>query len=130
MKFGSFEGTPDELKNVCENHGFDPSSFIKTPPKFRPKLWIVITLISVFTIISICTWTIDLPETAIKAGTILNLVLVIVITAIIHLRFERWELTALSFFGGLIVLSMSLGFITPKEAINDLKDRGLKKEGQ
>jgi Na+/H+ antiporter NhaD/arsenite permease-like protein len=63
-----------------------------------------------------------------KSLTIINIIVVILLTGIVHLRFEKWSLTVLAFIGGLIVLSLSLGYITPKEAIDNLKDKVLQKE--
>jgi|GEM_PF-1268190 len=122
MKLGSFEGTPEELKDVCENHGFDASDFLNSPTRFQPKMWIIYLAILIFSILSVCIWTIEISSTLLKVLIILNLVIVIFITALVHLRFEKWFITVLSFLGGLIILSVSLGYVTPKDAINELKN--------
>lgn len=128
MKFGSFEGTPEELKNVCENHGFDPTAFLDTPARFRPRIWGVITCIVAFTFISVCLWTFVMPRALYNSLTLINIIIVIITTALVHLRFEKWPITALSFIGGLIVLSVSLGYMTPKDAINEMKDKALQND--
>ena len=123
MKFGNFEGTPQELKDVCENHGFDPSTFLNTPPRFKPKLWFLVSVVILFTMVSVLIWVLPLSESWLKALTIINLTLTIVSAVVIQLKFNNAWITGISFFGGLLIIAVSLNYITPKEAIKELKEK-------
>jgi len=128
MKIGSFEGTPDELKDVCENHGFTSSDFLTTPARFQPKLWALIVFVVLFTVLSIVLWTGELSSNWNKALIIINLILIIIIAILVHLRFDKWLVSVITFLGGLIVLSVSLDYVTPKDAIEEMKETIMKKE--
>ncbi len=123
MKLGSFEGTTDELQDVCENHGFNASDFLNTPTRYQPKVWALILFVILFTISNIILWTIELSTNWDKIFIISNLILTIIIAVAVHLRFEKWPITVITFLGGLIILSVSLGYVTPKEAIDEMKEK-------
>jgi hypothetical protein len=42
MKIGSVEGTPEEVRNLFENHGLDLSAYIEKPDGPIHKVWIII----------------------------------------------------------------------------------------
>jgi len=127
MKFGTFEGTPAELNDVCENHGFKPDDFLNTPTRFQPKIWALICFIVVFAVISVLLWTIvDMSQGIYKTLIIINLILTIIITIIVQLRFDKWIVTVVTFLGSLIILSVSLDYVTPKDAIDEMKDTIIK----
>jgi succinate-acetate transporter protein len=128
MKIGSFEGTTEEYKDVCENHGFTSSDFLTTPARFQPKVWALIVFVILFTILSILLWTCDLSSNWNKSLIIINLILIIIIAIVVHLRFDKWLISVITFLGGLIVLSVSLDYVTPKDAINEMKETIMKKE--
>lgn len=128
MKIGLFEGTPDELRDACENHGFKSSDFLTTPGRFQPKIWALILLVILFAAISIILWTSELPSNLNKALIIFNLILIVIIAIIVHLRFEKGFITTITFLGGLIILSVCLDYVTPKDAINEIKETIFKKE--
>jgi hypothetical protein len=131
MKFGDFfEGTPQEFKDVCQNHGFDPSVFLNPSQRFNTKVWVLITLTAVFTILSILMWAIPMSDNLLKAFTIINLILAIICAIIIQLKFNNTWVTGISFFGGLLIISVCRGYITPKDAIKELKDKTIKVENK
>lgn len=128
MKLGSFEGTPQELKDLCENHGFEPSIFLSVPPQVRVKIWMIIIMSLLFAISCIIMWTSELPETISKTLIVIDLIFIILLTILVHLKYQRWEATILVLIGCSIILSLCLDFITPKEAIDNLRNTPLHQE--
>lgn len=123
MKFGNFEGSPAELNDICQNLGFKPDDFLNTPSRFQPKIWALILFAALFALISIVLWTVvDKTTDFYKAMIILNLIFTIILTILVHLRFDKWVITIVAFLGSLIILSVSLDYLTPKDAIEEMKD--------
>ncbi|SFO66304.1 hypothetical protein SAMN05428949_6030 [Chitinophaga sp. YR627] len=123
MKLGSFEGTPEELKDICTNHGFNPEDFLNTAPRYNPKVWALLLLVILFAIVNIFIMCLD-PSKILKNSLIIaNFIIIIMITSMVHLKFEKTYVTLLVFFGGLIVCSVSLGYMTPKEALKQMQTK-------
>lgn len=127
MKFGSFEGSSEELKDIVENHGFKPENFLDNSPRFIPNIWAVYILSGILTILFISLSIFDLNDNLKKAFIIISFVLLIANSSLIHLKFNNWFVTSLIFIGGIIILSLSLNIVTTEQALKELKEIKIQK---
>lgn len=128
MKLGKFEGTPDELKNVVENHGFNPELFIDIKT-YKIKLWILWAIIAVFVILSCFLYKLPTNSTLYLLFFIINLVVLATIITMVHLKYRLWLITSFIFFIGGVIIGLSVGVLTPKEAANDIRKYNLINSG-
>lgn len=116
-----FKGTPEELKYVCENHNFEPTVFFKNPNNLKLKTWMFIGLIILFIVVSLLIWGVELHELLRMLLILIDFILVFVITSFVHLKYDNSLITLFAFIGAVVILSISLGILTPEEAIDDIK---------
>ncbi|KQR93282.1 hypothetical protein ASG01_08780 [Chryseobacterium sp. Leaf180] len=123
MKIGSFEGTPQELKDICENHGFKPEDFFEKPnKKDKPYLVYIFVLSSILTALFTILWTAGLNEIYSKILIIISLILLIFLVIICHLRFNNIYITVIILLSGITILSLSVNLITIQEALKEMRD--------
>lgn len=122
MKLGKhFEGTSEELNNLCENYNFDPSAFLSKPKQFNIHwIWVVSFTLS-FVIISLAIWIFPMHADIKKLLIVVDFVLIIINTITVHLKYERIEITSISFIGCCLIMGLCLNVLTPKQALEEFR---------
>ncbi len=124
MKFPKIgiEGTVQEIKDFCENFGFDYNKFLNFPSKIK-LIWVIVPIVSFF-VISILLWTWgSLPQVIQRILIILDLLLALWVTSSVHLRFENKFITTWSAIISLIIICVCSGLFGFDEAIRALLDK-------
>jgi energy-coupling factor transporter transmembrane protein EcfT len=121
MKIKDIEGTPEEIGKLCSEHDFSLNDYLHDKSNF--KKWVVPTLSVVFFVICSILWTVQIPEVLQRILFLFSLLLLGWLIAILQLKYGN---TYVSFFAtlfGLIMLSVSLNILTPKDAIKTLREK-------
>ncbi|WP_077405335.1 hypothetical protein [Cellulophaga omnivescoria] len=130
MRIGDIEGTPEEIKDLVDNQGLDIGKYLKATPSITNKKFHNIGLfisIAFFLIINICVWTIDVSDTIEKISIVILLALICYITILIHQRHENFMISGLVILFSIVIMSVCLDFITPKDALQKIdKENPLK----
>ncbi len=66
-------------------------------------------------------WIFPMGDILSKIFIVSAFVLAFITTITIHLKYDKWEVTSITFLGCLVVLSLCLGILTPKQAIDKLQ---------
>jgi hypothetical protein len=121
MKVKEIEGTPEEIGKICHEQNFSLNDYLHDKPKVSNWTFIAI---GVFFLVFCCIlWTVTLIETVQRIFFLSNLMLLGILTVILHLKYEKWIVTIIAGFFGLMMLSVSLNILTPKEAINTIQEK-------
>ncbi|MDN3664390.1 hypothetical protein ACFFU1_11585 [Algibacter miyuki] len=123
MRIGDIEGTPEEIKDLVDNQGLDIGKYLKATPSITNKKFHNIGLlisIAIFLIINICVWTIDVSDPLEKISIVILLALICYITILIHQRHENFMISGLVILFSIVIMSVCLDFITPKDALQKI----------
>ena len=130
MRIGEIEGTPEEIKNLVDNQGLDIGKYLKATPNITNKKYHNIGLfisIAIFLLLNICVWTINVSNTCEKISIVVLLALICYITILIHQRHENFMISGLVILFSIVIMSVCLNFITPKDALQKIdKENPLK----
>lgn len=121
MKFPKIgiEGTVQEIKDFCENFGFDYNKFFNFPSKIK-LIWVIVPVV-LFFVISILLWTWEsLPQVIQRILVISDLLLALWLTSSVHLRFENKFITTWCAIISLIIICVCFGLFGLDEAIRVL----------
>ncbi|TRZ42168.1 hypothetical protein [Robertkochia solimangrovi] len=123
MRIGDIEGTPEEIKDLVDNQGLDIGKYLKATPSISNKRNHNIGLfisIAIFLILNICVWTINFSDTYEKIAIVILLALICFITILIHQRHENFMISGLVILFSIVIMSVCLDFITPKDALEKI----------
>jgi len=130
MRIGDIEGTSQEINDLFQNEGLDIGKYLKATPSITNKKYHNIGLfvsIAAFLIINICVWTIDISTTLEKIAIVILLSLICLIAILVHQRYDKLIISGLTVLFSIVIMSVCLDFITPKEALNKInKENPLK----
>jgi len=124
MRIGNIEGTSEEITDLFQNEGLDIGKYLKAAPTITNKkhhnIGLFLAIFS-FLIINMCIWTNDISETIEKILIVILLALICLITILIHQRYDKIVISGLAVLFAVIIMSVCLDFITPKEALNKIE---------
>jgi hypothetical protein len=122
VKFGQFEGSPEEIKNFFQDNGLKVEDFLNPPEKPIRTLWFVVP--SVLVVIAIAAFTVFTPS---AAGALLFVFLLGCASSLwlavnVQLRFKNAVATGIVAVGLLLLLLVATGVLTPKEMLPTIKE--------
>ncbi len=126
IKVKDLEGDAEEITNLLIRFGCDLNTYINTQPvtKKIPNYWLYI-LIPVFVVLN-CLLYINILNSIVSKITIILLFTILAfIVYIIHFNHNKNTVTGISFFGGLILILISLNIYTPKEITKKLEEEAV-----
>ena len=126
IKVKDLEGDAEEITNLLIRFGCDLNTYINTQPvtKKIPNYWLYI-LIPVFVVLN-CLLYINILNSIVSKITIILLFTILAfIIYIIHFNHNKNTVTGISFFGGLILILISLNIYTPKEITKKLEEEAV-----
>jgi len=124
MKIGNVEGSPEEIKGLFENNGLNLAQYVNANPSIDNRkshnIYILISVIA-FLAINCILWIVDCSDTYSKILIISDIAVLGLIVFLIHQRFDKYILSGFIFFIGIIIMSVSLGYLTPEEAVKKME---------
>lgn len=126
IKVKDLEGDAEEITNLLLRFGCDLNTYINTQPitKKISNYWLYI-LIFVFVVLNCVLYINILNSIASKITIILLFTILAFIVYIIHFNHNKSTITGISFFGGLILILISLNIYTPKEITKKLEEEAV-----
>lgn len=121
MKFGNLEGTSEEIADFFENNGLDAKHYfqkVESPPHIG---WVIAP--AVIVLAAVLSMGVDLLSTPRHQwlAFLLGCLSTVWLGASIQLRYKQSMVTGVAAIGCLAILVVAFGFLTPVEAIEQLK---------
>lgn len=121
MRIGKIEGTPQELKDMLDDQGFNFEDYLGEPYSPPKKRWIVIpTMI----IIILLTTIVVIGKTNVKVNSILFILCFLSgvwCTCSVAIILKNSVVTSIIAIGLLLLMLIIFGYIQPKDSIDILK---------
>lgn len=125
MKIGKIEGTPEEIKGLFESNNMDLARYIDASQpsenKRRKNIYLFITILS-FIAINCIQWIMNLNPEINKIEIIISLVLLCLIIIQIHQKYDKIAISGFTLLMGVLIIGVCLGYLTPREALEELKN--------
>jgi hypothetical protein len=119
MKLGDLEGTPEEIKDFCENTGLNLSDYFQPPDKPIHSAWVYVPAIIVVVSVLWPNFTEAAPSKA--APFLIGCLGIVWLSISLQIRYKQPVVSSIAGFGCAAVLVVSYGFLTPLEAIQQLQ---------
>jgi len=121
MKVGSVEGTPEEVKDLFEDHGLDLSAYIEKPDRPLHKVWLIIPAAGFVVCFGILSFITALPSSGEIFIFLLGFACSVWLGTSIHIRFKSaWGAGAIM-LAGLLIMLVALGVLAPSELLDHYK---------
>lgn len=120
MKFKEFEGTPEEIGKLCEEQNFNLTEYLRNS---NVKTWVFAIVIAAFLIVCCVLWTVDMSDIFQQIMFLFALLLLGATAVVVHLKYQLWMVTMITGIVGLVMLSVAMNILTPKEAIRALDNK-------
>ena len=121
MKVGSVEGTPEEVRDLFENHGLDLAAYIEKPDTPLQKVWLIIPSVLLVVFFGILSFTNSLPEGGKVFVFLLGFSASVWLGISIHIRFKSAWGAGSIMLAGLLIMLVALGVLAPSEILEHYK---------
>ena len=121
MKLGPIEGTKEEVTGFFQDNGLNVKDYFQMPEPPIKVVWIVIP--AFLMVIALGTMTlIESLSTGQKMFVFLvGCALLVWLTTVIQLRFKHAWATGIVAIGGLLLMLVAFGAISPMQMLNEVK---------
>lgn len=119
MKLGHLEGTPEEIRDFFADNGLDVNDYFQPPDKPIHSAWLFVSAIAVVVFVLWPNFTEKPPHQMLPF--LLGCLSLVWLTISLQIRYKQFLVSGIAAVGCGAVLVISYGFLTPVEAIEQLK---------
>lgn len=123
IKIGDIEGSKDAVLDFIKESGADIPSLLNTSKDVRIPFWSILISSVVFVAMVIVLAVFTLDETVFKVISLLCISIGIVLACLVYMAYKSKMLTGIVAFGEVVLLSVSLGIYSPKEAVEKIGNK-------
>ncbi len=118
MRIGTMEGTPEEIRDLCENHGLTITDYMDRPKDLQfSNRWLVGATLSYLALLVLTTVAPGLFPSAFGVLSLLTLVAVIGVAVCLQLRYDNKWASGLAAVGLGTVWLVAIGALAPQAAV-------------
>lgn len=123
MKYGSAEGTPEEIIGFYEDNGLDLSDILEKPKKPLQRRWLIIPAVAFFLCLAVLSLLPNLPINVKTFIFLLGCCSILWLSISSHILFEvSVTITSIVIILGILILMVASYIITPYELLNYFKE--------
>lgn len=112
------EGTPEEIRDLCENHGLQITDYLDRPRDLGvSNRWLLGTSVSYVLLLVLTALTPNLYPDAVAVLSLLTLVSVVSVAVCLQLRFDNKWASGFAAVGLAVVWLVAIGVLAPQAAV-------------
>lgn len=123
IKIGDIEGTKDAVLDFINESGADIPSLLNVPMSVKVPFWSIVCTAVVFMVLICVIAVVGLSENAFKILSLISIAIGTILAALIYMAYRSKVLASIVAFGEVVLLSISLGIYSPKEAIGKIGEK-------
>ena len=123
IKIGDIEGTKDAVLDFINESGADIPSLLNVPMSVKVPFWSIVCTAVVFMVLVCVIAVVGLSENAFKILSLISIAIGTILSALIYMAYRSKVLASIVAFGEVVLLSISLGIYSPKEAIGKIGEK-------
>ena len=113
MKFGSFDGTPEEITDFFEQHGFVLAEYLVKPAESTKPRWVVIPAVIFFLSVPVLIYFNSRSNAIRTLFFCIDASVLVWLTVAIQVKFKNITATMIAAIGGLLILLVAAGVLPP-----------------
>jgi tellurite resistance protein TehA-like permease len=121
MRLGPAEGTKEEITGFFQDNGMKASDYFQMPKAQIKPVWLVISVLCIVAMLGALTLLESLSTGQQTFVFLVGCAAVLWLAIIVHLRFKQAGVTGIVAIGGLLLMLVALGVITPTQMLNEVK---------
>ena len=121
MKLGPIEGTKEEVTGFFQDNGLNVKDYFQMSETPIRVVWIVIPAIPMIIALGTLTLIGSLSTGQKMFAFLLGCAALVWLTTVIQLRFKHAWATGIVAIGGLLLMLVALGAISPTQMLNEVK---------
>lgn len=120
MKLGPIEGTKEEITGFFQDNGLKASDYFQMPEAPIGALWLFIPTFCVVVTLGVLTLLESLKPGQQTFIFLIGCMAIVWLATVIQLRFKHAWATGIVVVGGLLLMLVALGAISPTEMLNEV----------
>lgn len=121
MKLGPIEGTKEEITGFFQDNGLKASDYFQMPEAPIKMVWIVIPALCILAMLGVLTLLKSLSTSQQTFAFLVGCAALVWLATVIQLRFKHAWATGIVAIGGLLLMLVALGDISPTQMLNEMK---------
>lgn len=123
IKVGDIEGSKDAVLDFIKESGADIPSLLNDPKSIRVPFWSIVFVSALFMALIFVIAVVSLNEAWFKIISLSCIALGVILIAIVYMAYRSGTLASIRAFGEVILLAVSLGVYSPKEAVEKIGEK-------
>lgn len=123
IKVGDIEGNKDAVLDFIKESGADIPSLLNTPKNIKVPFWSIVLAFVIFLTLLCILSVSELYDSVYKVLSILCIADSFILLGLIYMSYNNKILTGIVAFGEVVLLSVSLGIYSPKEAVEKIGEK-------
>ena len=123
IKIGDVEGTKDAVLDFIKESGADIPSLLNVPMSIKVPFWSIVCSAVIFMVLVCVIAVVGLSENAFKILSLISIAVGTILAALVYMAYRSKVLASIVAFGEVVLLSISLGIYSPKEAIGKIGEK-------
>lgn len=123
IKIGDVEGTKDVVLDFIKESGADIPSLLNVPMSIKVPFWSIVCSAVIFMALVCVIAVVGLSENAFKILSLISIAMGTILATLIYMAYRSKVLASIVAFGEVVLLSISLGIYSPKEAIGKIGEK-------
>lgn len=123
IKVGDIEGNKDAVLDFIKESGADIPRLLNTPKSIKIPFYSIIVAFVIFLTLLCILSVSELYDSVYKVLSILCIADSFVLLGLIYMSYNNKILTGIVAFGEVVLLSVSLGIYSPKEAVEKIGEK-------
>lgn len=123
IKVGDIEGDKDAVLDFIKLSGADLPRLLNTPKSIKIPFWSIVSSFVTFLVLLCILAVSELYDWVYKVLSILCIADSFVLLGLIYMAYNNKILTGIVAFGEVVLLSVSLGIYSPKEAVEKIGEK-------
>jgi phosphotransferase system glucose/maltose/N-acetylglucosamine-specific IIC component len=123
IKIGDVEGAKDAVLDFIKESGADIPSLLNVPMSIKVPFWSIVCSAVIFMALVCVIAVVGLSENAFRILSLISIAMGTILAALIYMAYRSKVLASIVAFGEVVLLSISLGIYSPKEAIGKIGEK-------
>ena len=121
MRLGPIEGTKEEITGFFQDNGLKASDYFQTPEAPIGIVWLVVPALCIIAVLAALTLMEPLKQGQQTFVFLIGCTALVWLATVIQLRFKHAWATGIVVIGGLLLMLVALGALSPIQMLGEVK---------
>lgn len=123
IRIGDIEGSKDVVLDFIKESKTDIPSLLNAPKSIKVPFWSIVCFAMLFMFLIFIIAVVNIDENTFKILSLACIAFGVILVALVYMAYRSKTLASIVAFGEVILLSVSLGIYSPKEAVEKIGEK-------